>query len=554
MPSTLRTTGSIRVLQLVLAILCAVAARADGQATSPTTRAAAPGWPMAGANPQRTSWVPEEVAGRFQPVWYRPIEPYISQNVQIIAADGKLFVSTARGLYALNAADGEIAWVYPTEMPLGHSPTFDKGVLYVGGFDRKLHCIDAATGKRLWTFDGATAGYRTNPLVVENLVLLGNRDGTFYAIGANGTAQQGKLVWKYQTDAPINYSAAYKDGVVYFASMDMLAYALNAADGKEKWKTDKLYGAGFHSWWPVIWRDQVVFVTGHNYRAGLKPGSGSMPEQGPRGSGYYHDSEYKAIFGGQEGAGQPAYEGETGTEPGDWVKGTFTINAMKAAHYFGEKPWRQMTYFLSQSKGENWSADLDGDGKPEHAPFLWTGAKNGTPPPPIVSGFDNVLYRHNQYGTSQGIRSQISGWKFGSPFVSRITRDYGASDEPHIASGGGKYVYWTICCDRESGWIDLSKPFTQGRGQDGGREGQVFPAYHLYQAVPGYDQMWFGVGDQDGTGNRLWGYYGSQNGIYHDHTDDQNPFIPYQGALYIHRCNAIICFSPKGGKVKQPLG
>ena len=57
--------------------------------------------------------------------------------------------------------------------------------------------------------------------------------------------------------------------------MDMRAYALTAADGAERWKTDKLYGEGFQSWWPVIWRDQVVLVTGHNYRAGLRPGSGS---------------------------------------------------------------------------------------------------------------------------------------------------------------------------------------------------------------------------------------------------------------------------------------
>ncbi|MBM4463943.1 MAG: hypothetical protein FJ012_11580, partial [Chloroflexi bacterium] len=89
------------------------------------------GWPMAGANPQRTSWVPEEVRGQLSPVWHRAIEPYISQNVQIIAANGLLHISTARGLYALDAANGHTVWVYPTELPLGHSPTYHEGVLYV---------------------------------------------------------------------------------------------------------------------------------------------------------------------------------------------------------------------------------------------------------------------------------------------------------------------------------------------------------------------------------------------------------------------------------------
>jgi hypothetical protein len=504
---------------------------------------------MAGANPQRTSWVPEEVAGRLQPIWYRAIEPYISQNVQIIAADGRLFLATARGLYALNAADGETAWVYPTEMPLGHSPTYHDGVLYVGGFDRRLHCVDATTGKRLWAFDGAGAGYRTNPLVAENLVLLGNRDGAFYAVHAHGTPKQGTLAWKHQTEGPINYSAAYKDGVVYFASMTMRCYALRATDGKERWKTEKLHGAGFQSWWPVVWRDRVIFVTGHNYRSGQKPGSESCEVQGARRGGYYHDVEAREVFAG---VGERDFLGPTGTEPSDWVQGTFTINMLRAAKYFGQKPWRRMLYCLDAKTGEDWAADLDGDGKVEHAPFLWTGSKNGIAPPPVVSGFDNVLYRHNHYAGRFGARSHISGWKFGAPFVSRITMDYGATDEPHIASGGGKYLYWSLCGDRESGWIDLSKPLPAD-GRDRSREGMIFPGYHLFQVCPGYDEMWFGVGDQDGTGNRLWGYYGSLNGVYHNQTNDQNPFIPYRGCLYIHRSNGVICFGPKGGRSKKPL-
>ena len=31
-------------------------------------------WPKAGANPQRTSWAPEEVKGTPRVNWYRPIE------------------------------------------------------------------------------------------------------------------------------------------------------------------------------------------------------------------------------------------------------------------------------------------------------------------------------------------------------------------------------------------------------------------------------------------------------------------------------------------------
>jgi hypothetical protein len=68
------------------------------------------GWPMVGADPQRTSRTADEVSGFLDVVWYRPIEAYIPQNSQIIASNGYLYISTARGLYALNPVNGDIAW------------------------------------------------------------------------------------------------------------------------------------------------------------------------------------------------------------------------------------------------------------------------------------------------------------------------------------------------------------------------------------------------------------------------------------------------------------
>ena len=229
---------------------------------------------MAGANPQRTSWNAEEVRGQLKPIWYRPIEPYIAQNVQIIAAYGLLYVSTARGLIALDAETGDLRWSYPTELPLGHSPTIDRGVAYVGGLDHKLYAIDAMTGAGLWTFE-AGAGFQTNPLVAGGLVYLGNRDGTMYAVHAHGSPQAGRLAWKYKTGGPVLFSAAYQDNTIYFASNDSYAYALDAGTGALVWKSAKLPGAGFASWWPVIAGDQVVFAGSTAYRR-LRPGTDTL--------------------------------------------------------------------------------------------------------------------------------------------------------------------------------------------------------------------------------------------------------------------------------------
>ena len=231
---------------------------------------------MLAANPQRTSWTPEEVRGNLNVEWYRPIEPYIPYKIQPIAANGKLYVSTARGLYAFSAANGDLLWVYPTEVPLGHSPTIAKvngrSIAFVGGYDRKIHAIDANSGQSISGYSPylADAGFETNPLVVNNTIYAGNRDGYFYALDA----VNGSLKWRYKTDDSILYSAAFKDGVVYFASNDAHAYALNANNGSLIWKSQKLPGSGFHTFWPVIYthkatgKDYVIFSSGENYRYG----------------------------------------------------------------------------------------------------------------------------------------------------------------------------------------------------------------------------------------------------------------------------------------------
>ena len=170
-----------------------------------------PNWPMAGANPQRTGWTPEALPGDIRTVWAKPIVPYVSQHIQVIGAANKVFVSTAAGLYAFDAETGAVAWVYPTELPLGHSPTFSNGVLFVGGMDRRLHAVAAATGQGIWTFE-AEGGFYTNPVVVNGTVYAGNRDGALYAINANS----GQQVWKYQTGNQILQSPAYQDGRTVF--------------------------------------------------------------------------------------------------------------------------------------------------------------------------------------------------------------------------------------------------------------------------------------------------------------------------------------------------
>jgi len=506
-------------------------------------------WSMAGANPERTSWVAEEVRGNLQPLWYRPIEAYILPRVQIITALNTLYISTSEGLYAMSAVNGDLKWVYPTQMPLGHSPTIEKGVAYVGGFDRKLHAVNALTGQGLWTFE-AEAGFDTNPLVVGDKAFAGSRDGNFYAVYTDGP-DMGELAWKYKTEGPIHFSAAYKDGVVFFASDDSHAYALEAQTGKLVWKSAKLPGAGFHSWWPVIYQDWVIFAGSNNY-----PHRYAL-----------HEIDSVDIYPNRLVDPRGTLVGQLGKEPGNWVSGTPTINTSipevtpngstgTIVNYLEEKPWRRTYFVLNRHTGSEYTTDFDHDGKPEYAPILWFsthGAGNRYPP---VVGIDGVIYQMNSYMSDPDIPGgHITGWKIGTPFISIVSSDWGAVDEPHAYSAGGNMIYWNLCCDRQSGAIDITVPnslyydkYMSGilPATGGGVTGTYVPRewsyfnYDLQDRYPDYSVM-------TSLDERIYSPYsnlfGGENGVYNYHGDNNAP-IPYQGMVFMHRSNTIMAFSP----------
>lgn len=369
-----------------------------------------PGWPMLAANPERTSWVPEEVRGNLKPLWWKRVEPYISQKVQVIAGYDTIYVSTARGLYALDAATGEERWVYGTEIPLGHSPTLYDGVAYVGGFDRKIHAVDAKTGRGLWTFTGG-AGFQTNPLVVNGAIYAGCRDGVMYAVDIKTRRAR----WKVDVGAPIQFSAAYKDDVIFFGTADSHAYALDARTGRQVWKSKKLPGAGFRSYWPVVYKDRVFFYgsNAYNFRDG-NLNSRDLAEAFPA-------KKPGALLGKKRADG--------------WV------DASSVLDYYKKKPWRRTSFVLDIKTGE----------EKEVPPLVWgwdDGAGNRYPP---VVGGDGNLYQQAvlMYQHSFGGRS-LSGWKLGrGPSRAHTTSTTPAAKQPPKLTGcsaGGNI----ICCNRRS--------------------------------------------------------------------------------------------------------
>jgi outer membrane protein assembly factor BamB len=486
-------------------------------------------WPMVAANAQRTSWTPEEVSGQLSVEWYRTIEPHIHTRTQVIAAEGKLFVSTARGLYAFDAADGAHLWTYGTQLPLGHSPTYADGVLYVGGYDRRIHAINASDGtlKSGWSFVEAGAGFETNPLVIDGRVYVGNRDGYFYCLDAN----DGSLVWKWRdsTDeypnAPIRHSAAYKDGIFYFGSDNSHAYALADGGGSASlvWKSDMLPGVGFSTYWPVVYTEPS---TGKDYVLF----SGTKKEVGWV---WFGDSYFEENYDIFEGVPAGELIGPIGTESGDWVVGTRTIDASEIQDYLNSKPHKRHLFVLDANTGVE---------HPVFAPVTWVSVTHGGSKQPPVIGSDGVIYTHIGYKNGDpgllpngGASGGISGWKFGSQHISQLY-DFvrGYADEPVSFTAGGNLIYWVEGYNMGYGAFEMNHPYGSNAIWEYSSCGGLWGCL----GIPGYDEMY-----------RPCELYGSCNGVY---SGGSSVFIPYNGRVYLLERNALIAFGPSGGANRLP--
>lgn len=216
---------------------------------------AADSWPTLHGDNVRSGWYDAFPSPPFRLAWHHDLSAELTgPRAEIIAAQGLAFMGSCAGkLRAWDAATGAEKWMYACGGPIGHSPAWSDGRLYVASMSG-LDCLDAATGKQVWHADGE-AGFWTAPTVAGGLVLAGDRAGVFHAWDSDGHEK-----WTIRTDAPILTPASVDGDRVVFASEDMKVRCCRLSDGKLIWTSRRLAGLTLRDYAPCI-TGGLVFIT-----------------------------------------------------------------------------------------------------------------------------------------------------------------------------------------------------------------------------------------------------------------------------------------------------
>ena len=169
---------------------------------------------------------------------------YILANARVVLADRVIdegWVAVADGIgyvgnygnlvLAIDAKAGSILWKYrDRNFPYFSSAAVTDDRVIIGSRDKRLHCIERATGKGVWTFQ-SRGQVESSPVICGDAIVVGSQDGRLYNVGL----ADGKERWAFDAGAPITASPAVSDGLIVVGAEDGNLFAIGAlALNKEK--------------------------------------------------------------------------------------------------------------------------------------------------------------------------------------------------------------------------------------------------------------------------------------------------------------------------------
>jgi outer membrane protein assembly factor BamB len=132
-------------------------------------------------------------------------------------------------LMSLNATQtGDVTrtariWSQPLRQHSMSSPAIAAGLVFVGDSGKRIHCMDAETGRPYWTHD-VKGEMWSSPLVADGKVYCATRRGEFLVFAAD---REKKLLGTVDLGSPVSACPVAANGVLYVTTMKTL-YAVRA--------------------------------------------------------------------------------------------------------------------------------------------------------------------------------------------------------------------------------------------------------------------------------------------------------------------------------------
>lgn len=211
-------------------------------------------------------------------------------------ADGMVFIIDHEGsqdvVRAISLATGKDKWTYRYDSPAGNNygysratPAFSEGKLYTISQLGLVNCLDAKTGKLIWSrnvqvdFGGQKPGwdYAGSPLVDGNKVILtpGGQNAGMVALDKN----TGKTIWQGGSSAVPSYSTpnvatinGVKQYVVMYAKGVM---GVDASNGKLLWYARWETSYDVNAADPIVIGNSVFVTSGYGHGCALFDITGS---------------------------------------------------------------------------------------------------------------------------------------------------------------------------------------------------------------------------------------------------------------------------------------
>ena len=137
--------------------------------------------------------------------------------------DGAAFYGTFNNeVMAVNLNRRRIMWRYrhpQRQFPFYSSVGTVEGRVVVGGRDKIVHCINAQTGRSMWTF-ATRARVESSPALASGRVFVGSNDGRFYVIDF----YTGEKLWEFDAGSALTASPAIASGRVVIGAHDGRLY------------------------------------------------------------------------------------------------------------------------------------------------------------------------------------------------------------------------------------------------------------------------------------------------------------------------------------------